>query len=261
LAAVFYASERFHDMPQSTARPGALPAPEDKAAHVRRMFGEIAPKYDLLNHVLSLNVDRLWRWRAVRRLGWERVPGGTYLDNCSGTLDLALALAGRRGFSGRVVGSDFTWEMLARGVADGKLAGQPVAPACADALRLPYPDAAFDGATVGFGVRNLADLDAGLREMARVLRPGARLVILEFTTPSWEPWRSLYLFYARRILPTIGALVSRNRAAYTYLPESVMAFPAPRELADRIEAAGFTGVRWDLLSGGIAAIHHAERTP
>ena len=246
-------------MPQSTARPGALPAPRAKAAHVRRMFGEIAPKYDLLNHVLSLNVDRLWRWRAVRRLGWERAPAGTYLDNCAGTLDLALALAGRKGFAGRVVGSDFTYEMLERGVAAGKTDGRPVVPACADALRLPFADASFDGATVGFGVRNLADLDAGLREMARVLKPGARLVVLEFTTPGWEPWRSVYLFYARRILPAIGALVSRNRAAYTYLPESVMEFPPPRELAARMEAAGFRDVRWDTLSGGIAAIHHGAR--
>jgi demethylmenaquinone methyltransferase / 2-methoxy-6-polyprenyl-1,4-benzoquinol methylase len=246
-------------MPHTPARSAALPAPERKADHVRRMFGEIAPRYDLLNHVLSLNVDRLWRSRAVRRLGWERVPGGTYLDNCAGTLDLALALAGRRGFEGRVVGSDFTWEMLERGVAAGKTEGRPVAPACADALHLPYPDAAFDGATVGFGVRNLADLDAGLREMARVLRPGAKLVILEFTTPTWEPWRSLYLFYARRILPVIGAALARNRAAYTYLPESVMEFPPPRELARRMEAAGFEGVRWDTLSGGIAAIHHGAR--
>jgi demethylmenaquinone methyltransferase / 2-methoxy-6-polyprenyl-1,4-benzoquinol methylase len=134
-----------------------------------------------------------------------------------------------------------------------------VAPACADALRLPFADAAFDGATVGFGVRNLADLDAGLREMARVLKPGAKLVILEFTTPAWQPWRAVYLLYARRILPVIGALVSRNRAAYTYLPESVMEFPAPAELARRMEAAGFQGVRWDTLSGGIAAIHHGAR--
>lgn len=246
-------------MPQTTPRPGALPAPQAKAAHVRRMFGDIAPKYDLLNHVLSLNVDRLWRRKAVRRLDWRRAPAGTYLDSCSGTLDLAVALASRKGFAGRVVGSDFTYEMLERGVAAGKTAGRPVEPACADALRLPFADAAFDGATVGFGVRNLADLDAGLREMARVLRPGARLVILEFTTPSWQPWRGLYLFYARRILPSIGALVSRNRAAYTYLPESVMEFPAPRELARRMEAAGFRAVEWDTLSGGIAAIHYGAR--
>jgi demethylmenaquinone methyltransferase / 2-methoxy-6-polyprenyl-1,4-benzoquinol methylase len=246
-------------MPQTTARPGALPEPEQKAAHVRRMFGEIAPRYDLLNHVLSLNVDRLWRRRAVRRLGWERVPRGTYLDNCAGTLDLALALARRRGFAGRVVGSDFTREMLARGVESGKTRGLAVAPACADALRLPFRDASFDGAMVGFGVRNLADLDGGFREMARVLRPRARLVVLEFTTPTWEPWRSLYLLYARRVLPRIGALVSRNRAAYTYLPESVMEFPAPSELAGRIAAAGFRSVGWESLSGGIAALHHAER--
>lgn len=246
-------------MPHTSARPGALPAPEQKAAHVRRMFGDIAPKYDLLNHVLSLNVDRLWRRRAVRRLGWERAPEGTYLDNCAGTLDLAAHLASRTGFRGRVVGSDFTPEMLERGVAAGKTAGRALAPACADALRLPYADRSFDGATVGFGVRNLADLDRGLREMARVLKPGAKLVILEFTTPSWQPWRGVYLFYARRILPAIGAVISRNRAAYTYLPESVMEFPAPPELARRMEAAGFRDVRWDTLSGGIAAIHHGAR--
>jgi demethylmenaquinone methyltransferase / 2-methoxy-6-polyprenyl-1,4-benzoquinol methylase len=246
-------------MPDSSTRHAALPLPAEKAAHVRRMFGEIAPRYDLLNHVLSMNVDRLWRRRALRRLGWERAPGGTYLDNCAGTLDLAAALAGRKGFSGRVVGSDFTYEMLERGVAAGKTRGRGIAPACADALRLPYADAAFDGATVGFGVRNLADLDAGFREMARVLRPGARLVVLEFTTPAWRPWRALYLFYARRILPAIGAVIARNRAAYTYLPESVMEFPAPPALARRMEAAGFAGVRWETLSGGIAAIHYGER--
>jgi demethylmenaquinone methyltransferase/2-methoxy-6-polyprenyl-1,4-benzoquinol methylase len=246
-------------MPSTPAPPTALPAAGQKAAHVRQMFSSIAPSYDLLNHVLSMNIDRLWRARAVRRLEWERAPDGVYLDNCAGTLDLAVALAGRKGFGGRVVGSDFTWEMLERGVAAGKTRGAAVAPTCADALSLPYPDAAFDGATVGFGVRNLADLDAGLREMARVLKPGARLVILEFTTPSWQPWRSVYLFYARRILPVVGAMISRNRSAYTYLPESVMEFPPPPELARKMEAAGFRGVKWDTLSGGIAAIHYAER--
>ncbi len=175
------------------ARSTALPADEEKAAHVRRMFSSIAPRYDLLNHLLSLNIDRLWRRRAVDRLNWERRPDGTYLDNCAGTLDLSTELARRAGFGGRVVGSDFTFAMLAGGVH--KLDALRVDPVCADALALPYPDAAFDGATVGFGVRNLADLDAGLREMARVLRPGARLVILEFTTPNWQPFRGLYFLY------------------------------------------------------------------
>src|SRR5688500_16490549 len=117
-------------MAPTHARASALPPAADKAAHVRRMFDSIAPRYDLLNHVLSLNVDRLWRRRAVARLGWERAPAGTYLDNCAGTLDLAVTLATRRGFTGRVVGSDFTFAMLANGV--GKTAGRPVAPACAD---------------------------------------------------------------------------------------------------------------------------------
>lgn len=244
-------------MPTPTARAGVLPAADEKAAAVRRMFSSIAPRYDLLNHLLSANVDRAWRRRAVDRLGWERTPGGTFLDNCAGTLDLAVELARRGGFHGRVVGSDFTFAMLERGAP--KLDRLPVEPACADALNLPYPDASFDGATVGFGVRNLADLDAGLREMARVLRPGARLVILEFTTPSWQPFRALYLGYFLRILPLVGKLISKHNTAYTYLPESVRHFPEPPELARRMEAAGFGGVEWKTLSGGIAALHWGTR--
>jgi demethylmenaquinone methyltransferase/2-methoxy-6-polyprenyl-1,4-benzoquinol methylase len=239
--------------PHTSARPSVLPPQGEKAVQVRRMFSSIAPRYDLLNHLLSMNVDKLWRRRAVDRLGWERAPEGTYLDNCAGTLDLAVELARRPGFRGRVVGSDFTYEMLDRG--RGKVSALPVAPSCADALALPYPDAAFDGATVGFGVRNLADLDAGLREHARVLKPGARLVVLEFTTPGWQPFRGLYFFYFTRVLPLIGRMVSSHSSAYTYLPESVMHFPEPPELAARLERAGFDGVGWKTLSGGIAALH------
>jgi demethylmenaquinone methyltransferase / 2-methoxy-6-polyprenyl-1,4-benzoquinol methylase len=244
-------------MPDASARPTALPAPDEKATHVRRMFTSIAPRYDLLNSVLSLRTDRAWRRRAVDRLGWERAPEGTYLDNCAGTLELAMELARRPAFRGRVVGGDYTYAMLERGV--GKTPGHPVAPACADALRLPFPDRTFDGATVGFGVRNLADLDAGLGEMARVLKPGARLVILEFTTPGWQPFRGLYLFYFLRVLPLVGRLVSRHSSAYSYLPESVLNFPEPPALAARMEAAGFGGVGWRTLSGGIAALHWGER--
>ena len=246
-------------MPDISAPASALPAPDEKAAHVRRMFSSIAPRYDLLNHVLSLNIDRLWRRRAVNRLGWERAPEGTYLDNCAGTLDLSVELAKRPAFRGRVVGSDFTYAMLENGVRAGKTAGGSIGPACADALALPYPDASFDGATVGFGVRNLADLDAGLREMARVLRPGARLVVLEFTTPGWQPFRGLYFFYFLKVLPLVGRMVSKHSSAYSYLPESVMNFPEPPELARRMEAAGFGSVRWESLSGGIAALHHGVR--
>jgi demethylmenaquinone methyltransferase/2-methoxy-6-polyprenyl-1,4-benzoquinol methylase len=244
-------------MSTTPARPTALPADEEKAAHVRRMFSSIAPRYDLLNHLLSMNIDRLWRRRAVDQLSWEREPNGTYLDNCAGTLDLATELARRGGFGGRVVGSDFTFAMLAGGVH--KLDSLSVDPVCADALSLPYPDQSFDGATVGFGVRNLADLDAGLREMARVLRPGSRLVILEFTTPNWQPFRGLYFFYFMRMLPLIGRLVSKHGSAYTYLPESVMRFPEPAELARRMESAGFAGIQWKRMTGGIVALHWGER--
>jgi demethylmenaquinone methyltransferase/2-methoxy-6-polyprenyl-1,4-benzoquinol methylase len=244
-------------MPNSTDKASVLPAHDEKAAHVRRMFASIAPRYDLLNHLLSLNVDRIWRRRAVDALQWEQSPDGLFLDNCAGTLDLACELARRAGFQGRVVGSDFTLAMLRGG--SHKTSALPVEPVCADALALPYSNATFDGATVGFGVRNLADLDQGLREMARVLKPGARLVILEFTTPRWEPFRSLYFLYFRRILPAVGSLVSKHDSAYSYLPESVLRFPEPPELARRMAEAGFESVAFRRLSGGIAALHWGER--
>jgi demethylmenaquinone methyltransferase/2-methoxy-6-polyprenyl-1,4-benzoquinol methylase len=219
------------------------------------MFTAIAPRYDLLNHLLSLNVDRRWRRVAVARLGWEARPDGTYLDLCAGTMDLAAVLAGRPGFRGRVVGADFVVPMLARGRGKSSRA----APVGADALALPFPAASFDGAMVGFGVRNLADLDAGLAEAARVLKPGARFVVLEFTTPRFAPLRAAYLFYFQRVLPLIGRAVSKHTDAYSYLPESVLAFPDPDALAARLRAAGFHDVRYELLSGGICAVHHGTR--
>lgn len=229
----------------------------DRERQVRRIFSEIAPRYDLLNHVLSLNVDRRWRRNAVDRLGWEARPDGVYLDACAGTYDLSLELARRAGFAGRVVASDFARPMLVEG--RGKLDGAGVVPVCGDALRLPFPDGSFDGATVGFGVRNLADLDRGLRELSRVLRPGARLVVLEFTVPPNPLLRRLYMLYFTRVLPLVGRLVSGHPWAYTYLPASVKEFPGPEALADRMRAAGFRTVEHRLLTGGIAAIHVGER--
>jgi len=226
-----------------------------KRAYVRRMFTAIAPRYDLLNHVLSLNLDRRWRRRAVDRLGWQATPAGTFLDLCAGTLDLAAELGNRAGFAGRVVGADFVQGMLRQG--RGK--SPRVVPCNADALALPFSNGAFDGATVGFGVRNLMDLDAGLREAARVLKPGARLVILEFTTPRRQPLRALYLLYFRRVLPLIGRLVSKHRDAYSWLPASVGAFPGPAELGVRLQESGFQDVRHELLLGGICAIHVGTR--
>lgn len=228
-----------------------------KRTYVREVFAGIAPRYDLLNHVLSLNADRRWRRRAVDALGWEQVPDGQYLDLCAGTLDLAADLANRPGFSGRVVAADFVPAMLRQG--RGKSAR--TLPAAADALCLPFGAASFDGATVGFGVRNLMDLDAGLREAARVIRPGGRLVVLEFTTPRWQPLRALYLGYFTQVLPRVGRLVSKHRTAYDWLPASVLAFPEPARLAERMVEAGFGPVEWRTMWGGIVAVHTAVRSP
>ncbi len=232
-----------------------VPDPTAKREQVRDMFTRIAPKYDLLNHLLSLNIDRWWRREAVRTLGWETTPRGEYLDLCAGTLDLAATLANAPGFQGRVVGADFVLPMLQRG--QGK--SDRVQPLNADALLLPFRDAVFHGATISFGIRNVADLDAGLREAARILKPAARLVILEFTIPRWQPLRSLYLFYFRRVLPLIGRLLSKHTTAYDYLPASVLAFPEPDELAERMCNAGFTDVRYVRKTGGICAIHVGTR--
>jgi demethylmenaquinone methyltransferase / 2-methoxy-6-polyprenyl-1,4-benzoquinol methylase len=260
-------------MAESQADPAVLPAEAEKAAAVRRMFGAIAPRYDLLNHLLSLNVDRWWRRVAVRRLLDGAPADGVFLDSCAGTMDLALALARAPGFAGHVVACDFALPMLQRGlpklrrrrrrgVGGAARAGEsrpPVHPACGDALRLPFPDGAFDGATVGFGIRNVAGLEAGIAEFARVLKPGGRLVILEFTTPSWRPFRDLYLFYFLRVLPWIGRRVSRHGSAYAYLPASVLQFPTPADLAAALERAGFRAVRWRTLTGGIVAVHEGVR--
>jgi demethylmenaquinone methyltransferase/2-methoxy-6-polyprenyl-1,4-benzoquinol methylase len=246
--------------PQSDVMRAGVGA-EGKRSYVRAAFTAIAPRYDFLNHLLSLNIDRRWRRRAVARLGWERHPDGLYLDLCAGTLDLAAALVTADGFRGRVVGADFVIPMLRQGRR--KTAAVPaigaVRPVGADALELPFPDAGFDGALVGFGVRNLADLDLGLAEAHRVLKPGSRLVILEFTTPRFAPLRAAYLFYFRRLLPLIGRVVSKHTDAYTYLPESVLNFPDPDALSRRLEARGFQDVHYELLTGGICAIHHGTR--
>ncbi len=228
----------------------------ERERQVQQIFSEIAPRYDLLNHVLSLNIDRLWRRRAVGRLGWQDAPQGTYLDACSGTFDLALELAGRGAFEGRVIAADFAHPMLVQGTS--KIGRAHVRPVCGDSLRLPFPDATFDGATVGFGVRNLSSLRDGLAELRRVLKPGRRLVVLEFTVPPNPVVRAAYLFYFRRILPVVGRLVSGHPWAYTYLPESVREFPGPEDLGTLFAGVGFRSVGWDLLSGGIAAIHYGE---
>jgi demethylmenaquinone methyltransferase/2-methoxy-6-polyprenyl-1,4-benzoquinol methylase len=235
-------------MPVQALEPVSI----DKRRYVRGIFSDIAPSYDFLNHLLSMRIDRSWRVAALARLGWESRPGGVFLDACAGTLDLASALAGQREFTGRIVATDFAVPMLRHGRA--KTSGKPVATAAADTLQLPARDASFDGAMVGFGVRNLVDLDAGMAELARVLKPGARLVILDFSEPPSALMRAVYHFYFRRILPVVGRLVSGHPTAYSYLPESVKTFPPPDELRRKLETAGFRDCGFESLTLGIAVV-------
>ncbi|MEP7345226.1 MAG: class I SAM-dependent methyltransferase [Gemmatimonadaceae bacterium] len=228
-----------------------------KRAYVQRMFSEIAPRYDLLNHLLSFNIDRRWRSAALSDLGWRERPTGRYLDVCAGTLDVGVQLAEEPGFGGTVTSADFAEPMLRAGLGKGK--GKPLFAVVADAQDLPVAENSFDGAIVAFGIRNLADLDAGLRETLRVLVPGARFVILEFSTPRSAIVRSGYHAYFHNVLPFVGGLVSRHPTAYRYLPQSVAAFPEQSVLAERMERAGFVKVTWRPLTFGIAAIHVGQK--
>lgn len=227
----------------------------EKRTYVRDIFTAIAPSYDRLNRILSLGFDLRWRRAGVDQLAWEHAPEGTYLDLCAGTLDFAAALAARPGFRGRVVGADFVRPMLQA----GRHKTDRALPVAADALTLPFRAATFDGAMLGWGARNLTDLDAGLTEAARVLAPGARLVVIEMATPTWQPLRGMYLAYFERVLPAIGRLVSKHRSAYSWLPESTRTFPHRAEFARRIERAGFTSVRHSSFLGGVAALHVGTR--
>jgi demethylmenaquinone methyltransferase/2-methoxy-6-polyprenyl-1,4-benzoquinol methylase len=216
------------------------------------MFDRIAGRYDLLNSVMTAGLHHAWRVRAADRA--EVGPGDSVLDVCCGTGDLAFELAGRVSPDGRVIGCDFSEPMLdlAREKAADREA--PVRFEWADALELPYDEGRFDAVTVGFGVRNFADRDRGLREMARVLKPGGRLVILEFTEPARPPFSSFYSLWFDRIVPVLGRLTP-NPDAYSYLAESVHSFPAPKGLAAKMDVAGFERIRWLLTAGGILAIH------
>ena len=225
---------------------------EEFSGEVRGMFDRIAGVYDLMNSAMTAGMHHQWRERAVDRA--EVGPGSDALDICCGTGDLALELRRRIGPDGRVVGSDFSEQMLDLARAKSGEQGLPVEFGWADALDLPYGDDSFDAVTVGFGARNLADLDAGIAEMARVLKPGGRIVILEITRPQREPLASFYGLWFDRVVPLLGN-VAGDPDAYSYLPESVRSFPAPDELAAKIDAAGFEDVRWLLLAGGIIAIH------
>lgn len=253
-------------IPTDSARPvGTRPEgardEREAAARIRQMFAQITPRYDLLNHLLSFSLDRLWRRRTANRFAHIlRRPGARVLDLCCGTGDLAFALARKRGRSGAsIVGADFVEPMLIRARAKGVTAAQRVAFSAADALQLPFPDATFDLVASAFGFRNLANYETGMREIARVLKPGGEVGILEFSEPGSGPLAGVFRFYFRQILPRVGGAISGSGEAYSYLPASVGKFPAPDELASLIKHCGFTSVQFESWNFASVLLHRAQR--
>jgi demethylmenaquinone methyltransferase/2-methoxy-6-polyprenyl-1,4-benzoquinol methylase len=231
------------------------------ARAVREMFTSIAPRYDLLNHVLSLNVDRMW-WRRASRTFRHILsrPDAHILDLCCGTGDMTFALRRRAGKSSpKIIGADFSHAMLQRATAKSA-ASKTAAPGWveADALTLPLPDANFDLVTSAFGFRNLADYDAGLREIVRVLRPGGECGILDFGEPKGM-MGALYRIYFKQILPRIGTMISGVKGPYAYLPASVQRFPEPQEMIARMKNAGFAEASWTPYTFGIAGLYRGKK--
>ena len=219
---------------------------------IRAMFDQISPRYDFLNHLLSLNSDILWRRRAAAHCEGAR----KVLDVCSGTGDMAIEI--HRRWGAEVVGSDFSYRMLEIGrlKAARKSIGDRVRFQQADTLRLPYRDGTFDASTVAFGIRNVADTERGIGEMARVGRTGGRVIILEFTLPANALLRKGYLMYFGNVLPRVGRMIARSEIdAYKYLPDSVARWPQPEELKAMMQRSGLRDVTFDLVFGGVAAIH------
>jgi demethylmenaquinone methyltransferase / 2-methoxy-6-polyprenyl-1,4-benzoquinol methylase len=231
--------------------------PVDKSGQrVQQMFGEIAPRYDLLNHLLSLNIDRYWRWRTVRIV--QAVPDRPILDVCTGTGDLAFAFHRRTRGAVPIVATDFCPQMLEIGEAKKRRAGLGAALTfvAADAQQLPFDDNHFQIVSVAFGLRNVSDTDRGLREMTRVCQPGGQVAVLEFSTPRRQLLRALYGGYFRHVLPRVGQWLTRNNHnAYNYLPNSVGEFPSGEALAARMRDAGLGSVTLHPLTGGIATLY------
>jgi demethylmenaquinone methyltransferase/2-methoxy-6-polyprenyl-1,4-benzoquinol methylase len=230
--------------------------PPSKAAHVRAMFAEIAPRYDFLNHALSLNVDKRWRRFVIGKVaeGLQK-PQALALDLCCGTGDLALEL-------GRFVetcGVDFCHPMLTISLPKVGPSPNAVSIVEGDALNVPFADASFDVVTMAFGLRNLESVEGGLREILRLLKPGGRAAVLEFSRPVLPLFRHLFQFYFMKILPRIGNAISGSSFAYRYLPESVRQFPDQQRLAAMMGAVGFSGVTYYNLFGGVAALHVGDR--
>ncbi len=221
---------------------------------VREMFGRVAPRYDLLNHLLSFNLDKRWRTRTVNRIESQlKRPGARVLDLCCGTGDVLLAMEQRRG--AHVLGSDFCHPMLVE--AQQKIAARRFCSPLfeADALALPLASNSLDLITIAFGFRNLANYESGLRELLRVLKPGGLLAILEFSQPSNRAFGTLYNFFSTRVLPRVGGMVSGSPDAYSYLPESIRKFPGAEALADTMRSTGFSAVEFERMTGGAVVLH------
>ena len=237
-------------------RPEGVRNETEAAARVREMFGRIAPRYDLLNHVLSLDIDKLWRRRVARAFSAVlHESNASVLDLCCGTGDLAFAFRKEAPSGAKIIGSDFVPEMLVRARAKAAAANAEVEFIESDALNLPFAAASFDLVSCAFGFRNLANYECGLNEILRVLKPGGAAAILEFAEPPGKVFGALYRFYFRRVLPLVGGIISGNASAYAYLPSSVSAFPSPEALQMQFERAGFTGVRFERWTGGIVTLH------
>ncbi len=237
----------------------SLTAPDPKTrpgTAVAEMFSAIAATYDLLNHVLSLNMDRHWRNVAVKELAAS--PSDLVLDLCTGTGDLAFTLVRRSG--ARAVGADFSRPMMDIASRKARRTGLSLPLAQADALALPFRSGGFDAVMVAFGVRNFEDLDGGLREMARVTKLGGKLAVLEFSSPQHSLFGAVYRVYFTRVLPLVGRLVSGRGGAYAYLPATVADFPGPPAFASRLRQAGFEVKAQRPLTGGIATLHLCQRT-
>lgn len=242
------------------AKPQGATDQEAAARTVREMFTSIAPRYDLLNHVLSFNVDRLW-WRRTARTFRHILacPNTRVLDLCCGTGDMAFAMSRRAGKScPQILGADFSHAMLQRAAAKSTVIGSAPAWIEADALRLPFADTQFDLVTSAFGFRNLANYDAGLREIVRVLRPGGECGILDFGEPRGA-LGALYGFYFKAILPRVGTFISGVRGPYAYLPASVGRFPDAQEMLVRMKAAGFAEASWKPYTFGIAGLYRGTK--
>ncbi len=244
-----------------TASPVAPSTTVDKSGQrVRDMFAQIAPRYDLLNHVLSLGIDIRWRRKVVRRLRLDQsLP---VLDCCTGTGDLALMIANKLDGRGEVIGSDFCAPMLELALKKhaAKYAQRAVKFIEADSQSLPFPNDTFQAVTVAFGLRNVQDTDLGIREMLRVCAPGGQVAVLEFSQPTAPGLKQLYQFYFRHVLPRIGQSLAKNdKSAYEYLPNSVIQFPSGRALAERMEAAGLSNVVVTPYTFGIASLYLGEK--